>query len=153
MQKCATAPKWIFHRPANAGLLRGMQLGCISQTSTSSCWLAGADQSTEDNHGSKNAPQTTSKNCSRLRCAPALCNSHTFHISIQIRGGEHSSQAQKSYDFFCCCCYVSSSWEPQIRSPSSSSSPHPRKTENLFHALKSSSTRCTAWHLYLLESS
>lgn len=100
MQKCATAPKWIFHRPANAGLLRGMQLGRISQTSTSSCWLAGTDQSTEDNHGSKNAPQTTSKNCSRLRCAPALCNSHTFHISIPIRGGERSRVRCKSYDFF-----------------------------------------------------
>lgn len=69
MQKCATAPEWIFRRPANAGLLRGMQLGRISQTSTSSCWLVDADQSTEDNHGSKNAPRTTAKNGSGLLCA------------------------------------------------------------------------------------
>lgn len=62
-----------------------MQLGRISQTSTSSCWLADADQSTGDNHGSKNAPKTTSKNCSRLLCAQTLCNTRAFHISIKIQ--------------------------------------------------------------------
>lgn len=140
MQKCVTAPKWIFHRPANAGLLRGMQLGRISQTSTSSCWLADADQRTEDNHGSKNAPQTTSKNCSRLLCAPTLCNTHAFHISLQIRKKAPTSiTPMEKTQIFVAVVDVVTFLHPENLKSVYYHRHHHRKPENLFHALKLSS--------------